>query len=134
MAFNSSLDRVLSGVVDTVINLDLFAYRCSLKTTAKSADNYGGQTTGSVTTHASDLPLKFKDLKTPMTKTVGEKVTIIGTHLLSLRADADTNAITPDYEIHVEALGSEPARIFVRPVIIKGSFTHLVKVAAVLKS
>ncbi len=133
MAFNTGLDQALSNVVDTIIDLDLFPYRCSLVTTAKSADSYGGQTKGTETIHASDLPLKFKDLKQPMTKIVGDKLTIVGTHILSLKADANTQVITSDYEIRVDALGNEAARVFVRPVILKGSYTHLVKIAAVLQ-
>lgn len=134
MAFNPALDRALSGVVDTVINLDLFAYRASIVSQSTSTAADGGQVPGTVTTVASDLPLKFKDLKSPMTKVVGDKTTIVATHLLTFRADQYTEAINERQEIHVAALGDEAARVFVRPFRIKGSFHHLVKIAAVLKS
>jgi len=134
MAFNAALDQILSSVVDTVIDLDLFAYRASILLPTSSTSSGGGQTPGNPTTVASNLPLKFKDLKTPMTKIVADKTTIVATHLLSFRADQYTEAIGPAHEIHVAALNSEAARVFVRPFRIKGSFHHLVKVAAVLKS
>ena len=134
MAFNAALDRALSSVVDTVIDLDLFAYRASIITPAGSTDSYGGTAPSSPTTTASNLPLKFKDLKTPMTRVVGDKTVTIATHMLTFQADQYTEAIAPTQEIHVAALGNEAARVFVHPFRIKGSFHHLVKIAAVLKS
>lgn len=134
MAFNAGLDRVLSDVVDVIVDLDLFAYRAdiTLQTTSTASD--GGQTPGSPSTIASNLPLKFKELRTPRTEIVGGKAVIVATHILTFRADQYTAAISTAHEIHVAALGNEAARVFVRPFRTKGSFHHLVKIAAVLKS
>jgi len=125
------LDSILSSVVEAV--QPFFPYSCDLILTPKTTGTAGGQVIGTPATLASGLPLLYESLKVPMTRIVGGKETVIGTHKLYLKATDETKVITVDYEIHVAAYNGESAKIFVRPIMIEPAYSHLIQLAAVLK-
>lgn len=125
------LDSILANVVDSVEQF--FPYSCDLKVVPITEGTAGGQIRGTPISPASGLPLLHESLKVPMTRLVGGRETVIGTHKLYLKATDETKVITPDYEIHVAAYNGEPVKVFVRPIMIEGAYSHLIQLAAVLK-
>lgn len=125
------LDSVLSQAVNAV--LPFFPYRCSLIGPPSLTQDTVGGSTGAGTSIVSDLPVLFESLRKPLSKIVAGQLKIVGTHMLYLQADANTSVITEEYEIHVDAYQDEAAKVFVRPVITEGAYSHLIQIAAVLK-
>jgi len=124
-----TLDTILTNAA--AVWVQYFPYTATIKLPTSTDDSYGGQVPGTPTTIASSLPLYVESLRQPVTRSAGDKITIVGTHQLYFVADENTSNITPKHEIHVDAYQDEPARVFVRPVILQS--LGVVQIAAVLK-
>lgn len=107
-----------------------FPYRASLIRRNSAVDDYGGDAPSTSTSIATNVPTFYESLRQPISRAVGSREEVVGTHLFYFLADTITPNITTQYEIHINAYLNEPAKVFVDPIILEGAFSHIVQVVA----
>lgn len=128
MSMASSVQNATRAVVAQ------FPYTCSLVPLTEGGDSSGGMTLTPATATATGVKINFEMLRYPIRKMVGGKEAAVLTHKLFLEATAAALAVNVNYEIRVDAHGSEAARTFIDAEPLEGSWTGIVQMAASVKN
>jgi len=121
------LDSAITSAVAAA--LPFFPYTCDVKApTVGSKDSVGGSPapTYSTVTGGSGLKLLYELLRNPSTVTLANKKQVTLTHRVYVEAVAASLAITPEYQILVNATDTESEITFKNPIKAEGAFSHLV--------
>ena len=105
---------------------------CSIFDIQSVPDGFGGTTLTRVTI-ASDIPCLVEAQRDMPVAVIAGTAEAVTRGTLYMESTDETQAITPDYEITVDARGDKPARTFIDPRILDNSYEVLLTVSAKLK-
>jgi hypothetical protein len=105
---------------------------CSIIDVEAVTDEFGGQTPSTVTV-ASEIPCLVEAQRDMPGTVIAGAVGSITRTTIFLKSTAETQLITPDYEIVVDARGDKPERTYVDPRILDNSYEVLLTISAKLR-